>query len=73
MLRHFDRTLRHETEESCLHILTGQFLIAPVGWLPQGRPQTAKAYALASVNPGDPDQEAESESMGEEGLFFSSN
>jgi hypothetical protein len=31
------------------------------------------AYALASVPPGEPDGEVESEPMGEEGLFFSSN
>lgn len=35
--------------DPCTHVLTGQFLISPVGWLPKGKPQSAMAISFVSL------------------------
>jgi hypothetical protein len=52
-------------------LLTGQFLISPVGWLPRGRPLSAMAVSFVSLTKAGP--ESDSEGLGEDALLFSAN
>ncbi len=51
------------------HVLSGLFLISPVGWLPRGPQQQAMAFSLASLGQG----KSGDEEGAEAGLLFSAN
>lgn len=62
----FDRM----AEAPCPQVLTGQFLVSPVGWLPKSDPASALAVSFVSLSDG-PD--VPGGSAGEGALLFSTN
>lgn len=64
--KHFDRFQAYEPE----HVLSGHFLVSPVGWFPENIPQSLVALPFVSLSK---EEDSEPINLGESALLFSTN